>query len=191
MRRLLFLCACVAAAHASAAGAQTTGADYQNALSPSAAAVAKNMHASIRRELAESADVLDDADYAFKPTPAVRSFGELVGHVVNANFFFCAMAKGVRSPSTQNFEQAKDKATLVKGLRDALAYCDAVYAEMTDASIAELVTLPNAGNKQSTRGAVLTFNTTHNNEHYGNMVVYLRLKGKVPPSTARAQAAPR
>ena len=47
--------------------------------------------------------------------------------------------------------------------------------------------MPNANGKQSSRGAVLMFNTTHNNEHYGNLVVCLRLKGKVPPSTARAQ----
>lgn len=45
---------------------------------------------------------------------------------------------------------------------------------------------PNGGS-QASRGSVLVFNTTHNNEHYGNLVVYLRLKGQVPPSTARAQ----
>ena len=45
---------------------------------------------------------------------------------------------------------------------------------------------PGAG-KEATRGSVLVFNTTHNNEHYGNIVVYMRLKGHVPPSTARAQ----
>jgi len=43
-------------------------------------------------------------------------------------------------------------------------------------------------NGQAGRGAVLIFNTTHNTEHYGNIVVYLRLKGQTPPSTARAQA---
>jgi uncharacterized damage-inducible protein DinB len=41
---------------------------------------------------------------------------------------------------------------------------------------------------QTMQGLVLSFNTTHNNEHYGNMVVYLRLKGMVPPSTANRQA---
>jgi uncharacterized damage-inducible protein DinB len=41
--------------------------------------------------------------------------------------------------------------------------------------------------KQASRGSVLVFNTTHNNEHYGNLIVYMRLKGHMPPSTARAQ----
>jgi uncharacterized damage-inducible protein DinB len=40
---------------------------------------------------------------------------------------------------------------------------------------------------ETVRGAVLVFNTTHNNEHYGNMVVYMRLKGHVPPSTANSR----
>jgi len=48
--------------------------------------------------------------------------------------------------------------------------------------------MPGAKPSQAGRGAVLFFNTTHNNEHYGNIVVYLRLKGHVPPSTARMQA---
>jgi len=58
----------------------------------------------------------------------------------------------------------------------------------TDANFMQLVKLagPGAG-KDATRGSVLVFNTTHNNEHYGNLVVYMRLKGHVPPSTARAQ----
>ena len=45
----------------------------------------------------------------------------------------------------------------------------------------------NAAQTPTIRGAVLMFNVTHNNEHYGNIVVYLRLKGQTPPSTARAR----
>jgi len=57
----------------------------------------------------------------------------------------------------------------------------------TDANFSQVVTMSGQGNPQAARGAVLVFNTTHNNEHYGNMVVYMRLKGRVPPSTARTQ----
>ena len=49
------------------------------------------------------------------------------------------------------------------------------------------VATPGGGGGQTARGSVLLFNTTHNNEHYGNIVVYMRLKGHVPPSTARVQ----
>src|SRR5437660_8630192 len=104
--------------------AQTTDGGFDDALSPSTAAVVKAMHATIRRDLAEAAERMPADEYAFKPTPQVRSFAELLGHVVNANFFFCAQAKGEKSPATANYEKVAEKQALVKGLNDALAYCD-------------------------------------------------------------------
>lgn len=192
--RCLYALAVAIAMHVlgTAAYAQTSDGGYDKLLSPSFAASAKAMHATIRRNLAEAAEAMPAEDFAFKPTPDVRSFAQLVGHVINANFFFCSQAKSEPSPSKTNFEQVADKAALVKGLTDALAYCDGVYDSTTDASFSQAVSM--AGfpgmNAQTptTRGAVLIFNTTHNNEHYGNIVVYLRLKGKVPPSTAHSRA---
>jgi uncharacterized damage-inducible protein DinB len=175
-----------------AASAQTSDGGFDKALSPSLAATAKAMHATIRRDLAEAADALPAEDFSFKPTPEVRSFAQLVGHVTNANFFFCSQARGAAMPTTTNFERVADKAALIKGLTDALAYCDAVYESTTDADFNQAVTLKGFPGMNPTtttsRGAALMFNTTHNNEHYGNLVVYLRLKGKVPPSSARSQA---
>src|SRR5690349_16411140 len=101
----------------------------------------------------------------------------------NANFFFCAQAKSERSPVSKDFEQVRDKADLVKGLNDSLAYCDDVYASTTDGNVGQSLKLASGG--EASRGSVLVFNTTHNNEHYGNIVVYMRLNGHVPPSTAR------
>jgi uncharacterized damage-inducible protein DinB len=80
-----------------------------------------------------------------------------------------------------------DKAVLVKALNEALAYCDETYSGTTDANFNTLVTIAGPNKNQAGRGSVLIFNTTHNNEHYGNLIVYMRLKGHVPPSTARAQ----
>jgi uncharacterized damage-inducible protein DinB len=169
-----------------AVSAQTTDAGFNEALSPSMAAVVKAMHATIRRNLAEAAQRMPAEEYSFKPTPQVRSFAELIGHVVFGNFFFCSQAKGEQMPTTQNFNQIADKAVLVAGMTDALAYCDDVYTGTTDANFSQLITMAGPAKKQASRGSVLVFNTTHNNEHYGNIVVYMRLKGLVPPSTARA-----
>ena len=93
-------------------------------------------------------------------------------------------------PATTNYEKLTDRTALLKSLNDALAYCDAAYAALTDANFGEPVKVTGPGNRttDSTRGAVLNFNVTHNNEHYGNVVLYLRLRNRVPPSTARAQA---
>jgi len=83
-----------------AAAAQTTDGGFDKALSPSLAAVAKAMHATIRRDLAEAAEAMPAEDFAFKPTPQVRSFAELVGHVINGNYFYCSQAKGSSPGST-------------------------------------------------------------------------------------------
>ena len=171
------------------ASAQTSDAGADTSLSPSLAAVAKSMHGTIRRNIAEAAENMPAEEFTFKPTPQVRSFGELLGHIANANFLFCSLAKGESSPSKTNLEQLTGKAAILKAVLDSLAYCDSAYDTTTDANFNQPVTVSGLGNSPTPtiRGAVLMFNTTHNNEHYGNIVVYMRLKGHVPPSTARTQ----
>jgi len=173
---------------AAPAVAQTTDGEYYDALSPSMAATVKAMYATIRRDLLDAAQNMPADEYGFKPTPEVRSFAEIISHVAGGNAFFCAQASGERMPAMGNLMRATDKATLVKGLSDVLAFCDGVYNGTTDENFGKLMTLQGAKPSQAGRGAVLFFNTTHNNEHYGNLVVYMRLKGHVPPSTARTQA---
>jgi len=185
MMRGLMMLLCVTFGSTSAM-AQTTDGGVGEALSPSMAAGVKAMHATIRRNLAEAAESMPADEYAFKPTPQVRSFGEVVGHVASANFFFCSQARGERPPSSENYEKATGKAALVKALQDSLAYCDETYSATSDANFNQLMKIPGP-NGQTGRGSILIFNTTHNNEHYGNIVVYMRLRGYVPPSTARAQ----
>lgn len=136
----------------------------------------------VKGYILKSADKVAEADYAFKPTPEVRSFGQMFGHIANANFMICSRAAGEKSPSAENFEQKTAKADLVKALADSFAYCDGVFGRLTDASGAEMVDF--FGGKQP-KLAVLAFNNAHNFEHYGNLVTYLRLKGMVPPSSER------
>ncbi len=173
--------------------AQTTDAGFWLELSPSMAKVAKTMHASIRRNLAEAAELMPAADYSFKPTAEARTFAQLIGHVVFANYLMCSQAVGEKAPASANYEQITDKAQLVKAVNDSLGYCDRIYEATTDANFNQAATVGGLGpaipQAPTIRGAVLMFNVTHNNEHYGNIVVYLRLKGHVPPSTARARQA--
>jgi uncharacterized damage-inducible protein DinB len=189
MLRLLLVMSIFASAIVPAA-AQTTGAGYIDALSPSLASLTKAMHATIRANLAEAAADMPAEEYAFRPTPPVRTFAQLVGHVINANVFFCSQAAGEKPSATADYEKSTDKATLVKALNDSLAYCDKVYAATTDDSFTQATTIAaGVGMPQTNtvRGAVMMFNVAHNNEHYGNLVVYMRLKGHVPPSTAGAR----
>jgi uncharacterized damage-inducible protein DinB len=92
----------------------------------------------------------------------------------------------------ENYEAISNRAALLKALKDSLAYCDRVYGSTTDTTFNTWVRMgarPGAPPTETTRGAVLMFNVAHNNEHYGNVVVYMRLRGRVPPSTARAQSS--
>ena len=126
-----------------------------------------------------AAEQMPEADYTYKPTPAVRSFGELAGHVANANFAFCAAAKSEASPAKADYEKVKSKSEVVAGLRAAVAYCETAFA-MPHGKEHEPTSV--FGMKGS-RLWVLTFNISHNAEHYGNMVTYMRMKGMTPPSS--------
>jgi uncharacterized damage-inducible protein DinB len=184
MLELILVCATLPVAFA-----QTTDAGYANALSPSLASVAKTMHATIRRNLAEAAENMPADEYSFRPTPHVRTFGQIINHLVTASLFFCSQAAG-ENPPTAMYEPLEGKAALVKALNESLAYCDKVYAATTDANFMQPVQVGpgvGMGPAKTVRGAVLIFNIAHNNEHYGNIVVYMRLKGHVPPSTARVR----
>lgn len=144
-------------------------------------AAVKNQYNTAKTNLIKAAEKMPEEDYAFKPTPAVRSFGELVGHVANASYMFCSGAAGEKSPATSNIEKTKTaKADLVAALKEAFAYCDKTYGAMTDAAGMEKVKF--FGNEMPKMG-VLTFNNMHDYEHYGNIVTYMRLKNIVPPSS--------
>ena len=171
--------------------AQTSDGEYYDAFSPSTASVVKAMRATIQRDLAEAATSMPAEEYSFKPTPQVRTFGELIGHLAMANFFFCSQVKGERPPIATNYEKITEKAALVKALNDSFTYCDAAYDATTDENFGQVVKLMGSKPSQAARGAILFFNTTHNNEHYGNIVVYMRMKDHVPPSSARNQSANR
>ena len=141
----------------------------------------KDNHDGVRDFITRAAEQAPEELYAFQPTPEVRTFGRLVGHIANANFMICGAATGAKGPGTDIEKTATTKAALQKALAESFAFCDKAYAEMTDARGAESVKF--FGGERA-RLAVLAFNTAHNYEHYGNIVTYMRLKGLVPPSSA-------
>jgi len=141
---------------------------------------------TIETYIKQSADLMEEANYSFKPVDSVRTFGAILAHVTGANYLYCAAAKGEKSPhAEQDFEKTLTaKADIVKALNESLAYCDTAYTAATDASIAQM---GNAafGSGQSTRASALIGNIGHLSEHYGNLVTYFRIKGIVPPSSRR------
>lgn len=141
----------------------------------------KTFHDTVRGFVTRAAEQFPEDQYGFQPTPDVRTFGQLLGHIASANFMICGAATGTKGPGVDVEKTATTKAALQKALAESFAFCDKAYESMTDAQGAETVKF--FGGEQARLG-VLGFNTAHNYEHYGNLVTYMRLKGMVPPSSA-------
>jgi uncharacterized damage-inducible protein DinB len=136
--------------------------------------------------LVQSAVDMPAEKYAFKPTPAVRSFGEIIGHVAGSQNMFCAMALGDQPPAEDAIEKtATTKEALVTALKASNDYCRKAYSQ-PDASLDGMMEV---FGQQRSRRFTLLMNATHDNEHYGNLVTYLRMNGMVPPSS-RPRARP-
>lgn len=143
---------------------------------------------NIERNLLEAAEKMPAADYGFKPTAEIRPFGELVAHVALSQFGTCAALKGDATPPHKDDKEdaTRSKTELVTLLKDSTAYCDPVLTALKDEDMSALT---KAGQNQAAKGLFLLGTVTHGNEMYGTMSVYLRLKGLVPPSTERQNAA--
>ncbi|MGA9585650.1 MAG: DinB family protein [Terracidiphilus sp.] len=147
----------------------------------------KGIYSSISGAVVKAAEKMPEENYAFKPTPDVRSFGQLVGHVADANYMFCSQASGQANPNKDIEKTKTSKADLVSAVKDAVAYCDKAFDSMTDAKGSEMVKLFGFN---LAKLSLFSLNTAHTDEHYGNMVTYLRLKGIVPPTSENQTPQP-
>jgi uncharacterized damage-inducible protein DinB len=149
----------------------------------------KMAYGRVSKILLASAEKMPEANYSYKPTDAVRSYGQIVGHVADAQYMFCSMALGEKAPDPKVEQTKTSKADLIAALKSAFAYCEKAYDGMTDASGAQMVKL--FGN-DTPRLDVLTVNNMHDMEHYGNLVTYMRLKNIIPPTSEQPpQAQPK
>jgi len=139
----------------------------------------KNFYTSIKNNIIKSAEKMPEDNFSFQPTKEVRTFGQIIGHVADAQYLFCSPVMGEKKESSLE-KTAKTKADLVAGLKQAFAYCDQAYNSLTDAAAADKVKF---FGRDITKLGVLNFNVAHSNEHYGNIVTYLRIKSIVPPSS--------
>ena len=137
--------------------------------------------------LLRAAEKMPEENYSFKPADSVRSFGQIVGHLADAQYLFCSAASGEKNPGL-NIEKSKtSKADLIAALKEGFAYCDKTYGSMTDSSSTQMVSF--FGNSMP-KFAVLQTNLGHNMEHYGNLVTYMRIKGIVPPTSENQATMP-
>lgn len=138
-------------------------------------------YGNARRNLIEAARAMPEEHYAFKLTPPQRAYGGWVEHSASLCLRACATAQGAAPPAAAKTNGAKAEA--VAALETSFAFCDAVITGMSDEHAVRIV---NQSPRRTALDALLGL-IANLNSHYGNMVGYLRTKGIVPPTTARAQ----
>jgi uncharacterized damage-inducible protein DinB len=138
----------------------------------------KQFYTIRKGDLLKAADRMPAEDYDFRPTPPVRTFGQLLAHVIDAQMGFCSSVNG--EPRKLNAASKTSKADLVAALKESFAECDRAFDSMTPESAVQMI---KSGNTERSKLGTLLYATTHDNEEYGYMAMYLRLKGLVPPST--------
>src|SRR5467141_1902950 len=146
----------------------------------------KFAYGRVKTILVRSAEKMPEENYNFKPTDAVRSYGQIVGHVADAQYMFCSVALGEKNPAPDIEHTKTSKADLIAALNTAFAYCDKAYGGMTDATAVQTIKL--FGN-DAPRLSALTVNNMHDLEHYGNLATYMRMKNIVPPSSEQQPPA--
>lgn len=151
-----------------------------SAVAQGAVADARAHWRTISGYILQSAMDVPESKYSWKPSPDVRSFGEQFAHVAGAQSMFCAMALGQKPPA-EDAVKATSKDALIEALKKSNADCEKAYAQ-TDAAAAAKI---DVFGQQQSRLYALMMNATHDGEHYGNLITYLRMNGIVPPSSRR------
>ena len=149
--------------------------------SPYLSEIKQYYYEAVKRNLTAMADKMPEEHFTFKPVPEVRSFGESVAHVADAQARNCNLASGAGS-RTLEADKKKTKAQLVAALKESFAICDTAFTALTGASAGEKVTMGQSG-FQLSKLSLLVSMISHSNEQHGYMAMYLRLKGIVPPAT--------
>jgi hypothetical protein len=139
---------------------------------------ARQTYGFIKTNVLKAADKMPEADYSFRTTPQVRTFAEMIAHVADAQMMMCGVVKG--EPQTPSAGSKTTKAELVAALQASFNYCDPVYDRMTDQAGAAKVKW---FRWEMSKLGLLNWNISHDNEMYGIMGAFLRIKGIVPPSS--------
>jgi uncharacterized damage-inducible protein DinB len=140
----------------------------------------KIAYSRVKDILLRSAQKMPEENYGFKPADTVRSYGQILGHVADAQYTFCSIAAGEKNPGLDIEHTKTSKTDLIAALNAAFAYCDKAYDAMTDATAVQMIKLFGS---DAPRLSALTVNNMHDLEHYGNLATYMRIKGIVPPSS--------
>ena len=172
--RISSILAVLALMAASSARAQTKTAD--------AKAEALNDWTSMKDTIVKIANEMPEDKFGYKSTPPQRNYGEQILHIATVNVGFLRSLNGKATPPAIN-AKATSKAEIVKALADSFDYGTALINEQTSETMRQTVQARFLG--ESSRSRIFYFLIGHTWDIYGQMVVYLRLNGGVPPASQR------
>ena len=121
------------------------------------------------------AQAMPPEQYAFRPDPPSMNYGELMSHIAQTNFAFCAGLKDTNPPATP---AATEKDAIVKYLSDSFAYCSTVIPSLTDQQLSTPHSSPDG---RLLGREILLAMYIHVAHHRGQAEIYLRDKGITPP----------
>ena len=138
----------------------------------------KQGYNAVKNNLLKAAEKMPEENYSFKPVPEIRSFGALVAHIADAQTRFCSTVMGTQK--TPNASSKTTKADIVAALKESTGDCDKAFESISDANATEMVKM---GRMEMSKLGMLMRVVVHDNEEYGYLAVYMRLKNIVPPSS--------
>jgi uncharacterized damage-inducible protein DinB len=162
----------------------TAGPSLLSAQTP-APSLAKELAASFQRaaaEILDVAEVMPAEKYGYKPTPEVSSFGDQLVHVAGITQRFIDTAKGIKTEAAHHGAMAKPE--VIGLLKKTFQSAQEMITPLTDAQLLEPVKFP-FGDRTVTRATFWQGPLYQIRNHHGQLVVYLRMNGIVPPTTAR------
>ncbi len=137
----------------------------------------------IGRKLVAMAEEMPEDKYDFKPNSAQRSFAEQLLHAAGGNYFFINPAKGLDPPKGDpKRADHKTKADVVEFVRKSYADGAALIQSKGDSGLGDLMIDPFSKNQARFSDFAWGF-IEHSGEHYGQLVVYYRVAGLVPPES--------
>jgi hypothetical protein len=148
----------------------------------------KTMYTNVHNNIGKAVEQFPADKLTWQPTPVVRSWARLIGHIIDDNNGACFLLAGEtqrppRVDTADTVDSAANKLSkddLLKGYKESVERCQKAFAAVTEANMAERNGPAGGRSKIGT----LMYNTSHTNEHYGNIATYMRLNNLVPPSSA-------
>jgi hypothetical protein len=144
----------------------------------------------LHRNLAQAFDSIPESKFSYKPTPAQLSIGFIAQHLASDNTFFCNLFGDLKAPLAAEDTTTADsvkagwpKEKLVAKLKASSSFCESAFAQLTDAALAEQVTMTFRGNsRQVTRSSMVLGHALDMADHYSQLANYMRLNNLLPPT---------